>query len=82
MTVGRLMFHEPMLACVRLGAKAGLATAKIIYETTGLPVKVQLATSNAAVTLSRDATYSFETAPMCVLLAASMPKPKSAQLWS
>ena len=50
---GRLMFHEPMLACVCLGANAGLATAKNIYETTGLQVKVQLATSNAIVTLSR-----------------------------
>ena len=54
MKVGRLMFHEPMLTCVRLGAKAGLATAKNIYETTGLlHVKVQLATSNAIVMLSR-----------------------------
>ena len=53
MKVGRLMFQEPMLACVRLGAKDGLAMAKIIYETTSLKVKVQLATPNADVMLSR-----------------------------
>ena len=53
MKLGRLMFHEPMLACVHLGAKAGLGTAKIIYETMSPKVKVQLAMSNAAVMLRR-----------------------------
>lgn len=80
--IGQEIFHEHMLADASQDAKAGKVTAWSTYDIQTSHAKCGDASSHGV--RSCDAkwsvAHSFEMAPMWVLLAASMPKPKSAQL--
>ena len=80
--VGQKIIHEHMLAGASQDAKAGKATAWSTYEIETSHAKCGDASGQSVRSCHAkwSVAHSFEMAPMWVLLAASMPKPKSAQL--